>query len=90
MRCKFNQELGGNLLSKTFLLFPPLEKALLQVLRQLENSLQTVIYHGVGVDQTSQMGFDSELRFLAFLCCGALNQSEIIKCLTMIENLRSL
>ena len=48
MWCKFNQELGGNLLSKTFLLFPPLEKALLQVLRQLENSLQTVIYHGVG------------------------------------------
>ena len=45
---------------------------------------------GSGVDQTSQMGFDSELRFLALLCCGALNQSEIIKCLTMIENLRSL
>ena len=36
MRCKFNQELGGNLLSKTFLLFPLLEKAWLQVLRQLE------------------------------------------------------
>ena len=36
MRCKFNQELGGNLLSKTFLLSSqlPLEKAGLQVLRQ--------------------------------------------------------